>query len=79
MFDMTSQQKSAFQAATNGVSAATYCHAILFFVGAIATIWLFLIFMGTIKNNKRSIYDSLYEFVFAIGIFIAIGVVVYYT
>lgn len=79
MFDMTPQQQSAFQAATNGVTAARYDHVILFFIGAVTTIWLLLIFMGTIKHPKKSLYEAMYEFAFGVGVYIAIGVIIYYT
>lgn len=81
MFDMSAQQKQAFSGATNGLSALTFSHVVLFLIGVIATIWLFLIFLGTVgsKNKDRSIFESLKEFAWAIAIFIAVGVIIYYV
>ena len=79
MFDMTSQQQTAFKEATNGVTSVTYSHTILFLVGAVTTIWLFLIFLGSLKNPNRSVYDSMYEFAFGIAIYISVGIIVYFT
>ena len=79
MFEASEKQKQAFQAATHGLSVEVYAHAILFLIGTLATIWLLLVFIGTIKNSERSIYESLYEFAFAVGLYIATGIVIYYT
>ena len=79
MFEMTDQQKQAFSDATNGVSAQTFNHSILFLVGALAIIWLLMVFIGTIKNKERSLYESLQEFAWAVFIFVAVGVVIYFT
>jgi cytochrome c biogenesis protein CcdA len=78
MFEMSHLQQQAFEAAT-GTSARTYCHFFLFVIGALATIWLLLVFMGTIKSTRKETFESLYEFAWAIGIYIAIGGVVYFT
>lgn len=81
MFEMSVQQKQAFSDATNGVTALTFGHAVLFLIGLVATIWLFMIFLGTVGNKKkdRSIFESLKEFSWAIAIFIAVGVIIYYV
>lgn len=79
MFEMNAKQQAAFKAASDGVSATTFCHLILFFIGVVTTVWLILVFMGTMKNPNRSVYDSLYEFAFAVAVYIAIGTVIYFT
>lgn len=79
MFSMSTDQLAAFKMATNGTGAMTFCHLILFLIGVCATIWLLLIFIGTMKSNTKPIYESIYEFAFAVGVFTAIGVVIYYT
>ena len=79
MFEMTAEQQQAFQAATHGTAATTFCHVILYCIGVAATIWLILVFIGTMKNKERSVYDSVYEFAFGVGIYIAIGTVIYYV
>ena len=79
MFEMSANQIQAFQNATDGISADTFCRTILFLIGLFATIWLMLIFIGTIKSNKKSIFESVYEFSFAVCVYIMIGVLIYYT
>lgn len=79
MFEMNAAQTDAFSNATNGMTADSFCHVIIFLIGALATFWLFMVFVGTIKSNKKSIYESLYEFSFAVCIFTILGVVIYYT
>lgn len=79
MFEMNAKQQAAFKAASDGVSATAFCHLILFFIGVITTVWLVLVFMGTMKNKTRNVYDSLYEFAFAVAVYIAIGTVIYFT
>lgn len=78
-FSMTSTEASAFKAAANGVSAQTFEHCVLFFIGGLATIWLLLVFLGTVKSDDKSIYSAMYEFAFGIGIYLSIGILIYYT
>ncbi len=79
MFEMSTAQKQAFNEATHGVGAITYCHLILFFIAGLATIWLLLVFIGTIKNPECSPYEALNTFAYAVVIYIAVGVVVHFT
>ncbi len=79
MFEMSDSQSQAFSAATNGMSATSFCHCVLFLIGVTTTIWLLLIFIGTIKSKKRSLYDSMVEFSIAVCVYVSIGVVIYYT
>lgn len=78
MFEMSARQQQAFSTATNGMSANTFCHVILFLIGTITTVWLLLIFIGMVQNKKHSIYDSMTEFAIAVGIYITIGIIIYY-
>ncbi len=78
-FDMTPTQSDAFKAATDGVSALTFDHFVLFMIGGLATIWLLLVFLGTVKNEQKSIYSAMYEFSFGVAIYITIGIIIYYT
>ncbi len=78
-FAMTTQEIQAFNTATGGISASTFNHFILFLIGGVATLWLFLVFVGLVKNEEKSIYSVMYEFAFAIGIYLTLGVLIYYT
>tara|TARA_B100001996_G_C18647231_1_gene587895 strand:- start:1229 stop:1474 length:246 start_codon:yes stop_codon:yes gene_type:complete len=78
-FAMTTTESQAFSTATGGISAATFNHFILFLIGGVATIWLFLVFVGLVQNDEKSIYSAMYEFAFAVGIYITLGVIIYYT
>ena len=79
MFEMTDTQNKAFQAATNGMKASTFDHLILFGVAGLATIWLMLVFIGTMRNPQASPFEALNTFAFAVAVYLAVGVVVYFT
>ena len=79
MFDMTDTQKQAFSDATSGMSAISLNHLVLYLIGALATIWLAMIFVGTFKNRQKEVSEQLTEFAFAVFLFTCIGVVVYFT
>lgn len=81
MFDMTVEQKQAFQDATNGIQAYIFNHLILFLVGFLATIWLLLIVIGTwgdIKSHKIDLGEALGKIAFAAFIYIAVGSMIFF-
>jgi len=80
-FTMTSNQIKAFQDATGGVSVSTFNHAILFLIGAFATIWFLGVFFGiwmALRNHRIDFGDAMFKFGAAIFLLICTGSLIFY-
>jgi hypothetical protein len=79
MFEMSDAQSNAFTDATNGMTSKIMCDFILIMIGAVATWWLFMAFIGLFKRKDVSVYESMYDFAWAIALYILTGVICYFN
>jgi hypothetical protein len=78
MFEMTDAETQAFSEGTHGVSISTYSHTLVFLIGTAATVWLTLIFVGVMRKKELSGFEAIQEFGWAVLIFIAVGIAIYF-
>ena len=78
MFEVSPGQRTAFKNASS-VDIWVYDHLILIIIGILALIWLLLIFLGTFGDREKNVFDSMYEFSFAVFVLIAVGVLIHFT